>query len=294
MSRPPTPFSVEQQAQLLPLLSTYSTLVLSQKFNLCIPRIEAIREMEGIPAPERGTSPPCYATVMPALTERGSKGEAILRRYPELPALVERGATMNEIAEALDVTRAYAPLLCRALGLTPAPEPRTSIAATRPELLEALRTSRAYRDIAREFGVTHQRVHQIAKEHGIRKPRSPNSGRRKRETILTSHQQECVEQHPEILNGDIPAPQIEGVSASTVRAIRAALGIVATHGNTGITARIVGVLDRPMTSAEIAEAILPLKASCIQVTLSLAQKAGKIKRIKYGVYAPLNYVGESP
>jgi hypothetical protein len=49
-----------------------------------------------------------------------------------------------------------------------------------------------------------------------------------------------------------------------------------------------------MTPSEIAEAILPLRAAVIQVTLSLAVKTGKIKRIKYGVYAPLNYSGESP
>ena len=47
-----------------------------------------------------------------------------------------------------------------------------------------------------------------------------------------------------------------------------------------------------MTPAEIAEAILPMKAAQITTSLSLATKAGKIQRLKYGVYAPLNYVGE--
>ena len=301
MSRPPTPFSVEQQAQLLPLLPMYSTLALAPKFNLCIPRIEAIREAEGIPAPPRGTSPPCYAMVIPCVpperidaTSRPRKPfvpreEAILRRYPSLPALVEDGKTLEEISDALDITSAYASQLCKILNLTPTPRPQTGTVATRPEILDAIRAGRSYRNIAREFGITHQRVHQIAQQHGIEKPRAKSPGAPKRRTPLTPYQQECVERCPDILNGEVPATRIEGVNKATVHAIRSILGVKTTHGNTGIFARIVEVLDRPMTPAEVADAILPMKAAQITTSLSLATKAGKIQRIKYGVYAPLDF-----
>lgn len=304
MSRPPTPFSVEQQAQLLPLLPTYSTLALSQKFNLCVTRIEAIREAEGIPAPSRGTSTPCYAMVIPCVPPERidtpsrpqkpfvPREEAILRRYPSLPALVEEGKTLEEISDALDITSAYASQLCKVLNLTPTPRPQTGTVATRPEILDAIRAGRSYRNIAREFGITHQRVHQIAQQHGIEKPRAKSPGPPKRSTPLTPRQEECLQRCPDILNGEVPATRIDGVNKATVHAIRATLGIKATHSNTGIFARIVEVLDRPMTPAEVAEAILPMKAAQITTSLSLATKAGKIQRLKYGVYAPLNYVGE--
>lgn len=301
MSRPPTAFSVEQQAQLLPLLPMYSTIALSQKFNLCIPRIEAIREAEGIPAPLRGTSPPCYAMVMPCLPpERADtpsrprkpfvpREEAILRRYPSLPALVEEGKTLEEIADALDIVSAYASQLCKVLNLTPAPRPQTGTVATRPEILDAIRAGRSYRNIAKEFAITHQRVHQIARQHGIEKPRAKSPGPPKRSTPLTPRQEECLQRCPEILDGEVPATRIEGVNKATVYAIRTALGIKATHSTIGLFARIVEVLDRPMTPAEVAEAILPMKAAQITTSLSLATKTGKIQRIGYGVYAPLGY-----
>lgn len=306
MSRARTPFTPDQQAQLLPLLPVYATLTLAQKFNLCVPRIEAIREQEGIPAPDRGASPPCYAVVLPCPSWYAtgskdrptkpalSKSEAILKRYPSLPALVAEGKTISEIAEALGVTRAYAPDLCRALDLTPAKDLRESVVTEHPDLLDALETSKSFRALGKEFGISFQRVQQIAKERGIQKPRAKHPGPPKRETVLTPFQAECLEQHPEILDGDVPATRIDGVKDQTVGRIRKALGVTSTCGNTGVSARIVEVLDRPMTPSEIAEAILPLRAAVIQVTLSLAVKTGKIKRIKYGVYAPLNYSGESP
>ena len=304
MSRPLTPFTPDQQAQLLPLLPVYGTTTLANKFNLSPPRIKALREEAGIPEPRGRKSPPCYAVVLPSIPIRRegaperpprpirSRAEAVLRRYPALPALVAEGKTLDEISIELDITRSYAPELCRALNLKPAQPPPVAIVATRPEILDAIRSGRSYRNIAREYGVTHQRVHQIAQEYGIEKPRAKSPGAPKRRAPLTPYQQECVERCPDILNGEVPATRIEGINKATVHSIRAILGVKTTHGNTGIFARIVEVLDRPMTPAEVAAAILPMKAAQITTSLSLATKAGKIQRLKYGVYAPLNYVGE--
>ena len=304
VSRPLTPFTPDQQAQLLPLLPVYGTTVLAHKFNLSPPRIKALREEAGIPEPRGRKSPPCYAVVLPSIPIRRenaperpprpirSRAESVLRRYPSLPALVAEGKTLDEISEALDITRSYAPELCRALNLKPVQPPPVAIVATRPEILDAIREGRSYRNIAKEFGITHQRVHQIAQQHGIEKPRAKSPGPPKRSTPLTPRQEECLQRCPDILNGEVPATRIDGVNKATVHAIRATLGIKATHSNIGLFARIVEVLDRPMTPAEVAEAVLPMKAAQITTSLSLATKAGKIQRLKYGVYAPLNYVGE--
>lgn len=304
MSRPLTPFTADQQAQLLPLLPIYGTAPLAHKFNLCIPRIDAIREQEGIPAPPRGTSPPCYAVVTPCITPERRKGpqrpskpirsraESVLKHYPSLPALVEQGKTMAEITAALGVKRSYAPQLCKALDLVPAQPPPSSTVATHPEILDVIRSGRSFREIGREFGITHQRVHQIARAHGIQKPRAKPPGPPKRSTPLTPYQEECLTKHPEILDGSVPSNRIEGCKKSMVLSIRSILGVKTTHGNTGLAARIVEVLDRPMTPAEVAEAILPMRASQVNTSLSVAVKAGKIQRFKYGVYAPLGYGGE--
>lgn len=230
------------------------------------------------------------------------------RRYPTFPAMVADGKTLKEIVETLGVGVSTARLLRADFDIhgpsvafpgSGAPrktktdrEPKTSRAVIDARtkyryegVVAALKQPRTTSDISKEFGITPQRVRQIKQKFGV--DRTPvRSAVARSADGLTKQQQACLKGHPEISDSSIPASTIEGVSRCMVSGIRRALGIKPAAKPSPVRDRVVAVVTRPMTVADIARALGPDFDSDLHLCLSVYMKSGHLKRISHGVYAP--------
>jgi len=199
--------------------------------------------------------------------------------------------TVYAIRDAFGITGPSVAFPGKTLVETRPKKPRLSAVERHPGILDALRERRSLAEIGAQYGITHQRVSQIAKRHGIQKPAITGSETWSAEG-LTVPEQRHVKNHPDILNPNLPASAVAGVRCETVRRIRHKLCLPDTPPPAPTRDSVLASVVQPMTIPEIRAAIAPRAPTNIISTLSRYIAQGHLKRLSPGIYAPANWPEE--